>query len=249
MFVLLASLILGACSSDDDNDSKASAYTETEQSETPKWQVDWSNNQDRPNWTEPDASNFENWTFVMVQIEEALQPYVSGDDMMAVFADDVLCGLARPAISVNGSQKVNTSFLMKIYDLPKGPAQFTATLQYYCKKLNHIFTLSEVVTVDTDLSLGIDEDYVPPFTEGSAKYPVVKTVSVEGILSRAGITPSQGGMVGVFAGDECRGTAQLSATGATSLVVYGRTAGETLSLRYYDAEKGRLFTIADAVKL
>ena len=45
MFVLLASLVLGACSSDDDNnvnDPKNAAYTETTVTEAPAWQIDWS---------------------------------------------------------------------------------------------------------------------------------------------------------------------------------------------------------------
>ena len=54
MFVLLASLILGACSSNDDDDSKNAGYTETALSEAPVWQIDWSNDQERPDWSEPD---------------------------------------------------------------------------------------------------------------------------------------------------------------------------------------------------
>ena len=52
MLVLLSSLILGACSSNDDDDANA-VYSE-EVSQAPEWQIDWSNNQERPNWTEPD---------------------------------------------------------------------------------------------------------------------------------------------------------------------------------------------------
>ena len=52
--VLLASLGLGACSSDD-GDSKNAPYTETTVTEAPVWQMDWSNNQERPNWTDPGA--------------------------------------------------------------------------------------------------------------------------------------------------------------------------------------------------
>ena len=56
--VLLTSLLLGACSSDDDNND--AAYTETTQSEAPDWQIDWSNNQERPDWEEPDGTLYEN---------------------------------------------------------------------------------------------------------------------------------------------------------------------------------------------
>ena len=95
MFVLLASLVLGACSSDsDDNDStgtsQEAAYTETTVSEAPQWQIDWNNDQQKPDWKEPDASAYANWTILMVQIEEALQPYVSKDDLMAIFVNGEL---------------------------------------------------------------------------------------------------------------------------------------------------------------
>ena len=48
LFGMLATLVC-ACSSDDDNTNVA--YTETFVNEAPKWQIDWSNNQERPNWT------------------------------------------------------------------------------------------------------------------------------------------------------------------------------------------------------
>ena len=65
MSMLLASLVLGACSSgdsnsDDNGNGKGNgnnpAYTETILSEPPTWQIDWSYNQERPSWTEPDAT-------------------------------------------------------------------------------------------------------------------------------------------------------------------------------------------------
>lgn len=260
MLMLLAGLMLGACHGDDDasedNGTNTAytntAYTETPQSEAPQWQVDWSYNQERPNWQGPDASLFSTWTFVMVQIEDALKPYVSNDDMMAIFADEYMCGLARPAISVGGSDKVNTRFLMKIGNADTGPGSYTVRLQYYCKKLNHIFTLSEKVNMDTDLTLGIDEEYVPEFTLGSAKYPVVKTVTAESILASVGITPQRNGIMAAFVGDECRGVTQFVADSnlrSTELTIYGRTAGESVTLKYYDAVKRVVYTFADPVKM
>ena len=246
MFALLASLILGACSSDDDNNA---AYKETTINETPDWQIDWSNNQERPNWTAPDASLYENWTILMVKIEEALQPFVSKDDMMALFVNGELRGLAKPAVFMGGSQTGYDTFLMKAYGNETGTETVNMSLQYYNEKLHHIFTLSDDITLDSDQSTGIEEDYIPPFTSGSSKYPVVKTVDAEGILSKAGIPTVAGNIVAAFAGEECRGIATLSASGVTPLVVYGRSAGESLTLKYYNASTKRLFTIHDAVSL
>ena len=246
---LLASLVLGACSSDDDNDSKSAPYTETTVSEAPVWQIDWNYNQECPDWQKPDGSLYQNWTTMMVQIEDALKPYVSEGDLMALFVNGELRGLASPAVAVGGSQTGSTKFLMKVYGNETGTETVNASLQYYSQTLKHLFTLTDDISMDSDESIGIDEDYIPQFTLGSAKYPVLKTVNVEPMLTKAGITPAQGNQVGALVGDECRGTATLTASGITPIVIYGRSAGESLTLKYYDAAKGVLYTIPDAVKL
>lgn len=248
MLVLLASLVLGACSSNDDDDSKNAGYTETALSEVPVWQIDWRNDQARPDWSEPDGSLYENWTILKVQIEEALLPFVSEDDMMALFVNGELRGLASPAVIV-GTGTGTGKFLMKAYGNETGQETLHMTLQYYCETLKHIFTLSDDINLDSDETTGIEEAFTPNFTFGSTKYPVVKIVSVEGLLAKVGITPAEAGMVGAFVGEECRGTVALSESGSTSLIIYGRIAGESVMLKYYDAAKGVLYTIADAVKI
>lgn len=246
--VLLASLILGACSSNDD-DSTNVAYSEEKISQAPDWQIDWSNNQERPDWSEPDGSLYGNWTTLMVQIEEALQPFVSEDDLMAIFVNGELRGLATPVTTVDGGQTDTGAFLMKAYGNETGTETVDISLQYYNQKLKHIFTLSDNISLDSDESTGTDEDYIPPFTLGSAKYPVVKTVNAETFLTKVSITPTTGDLVGAFIGDECRGKVTLSASGITTLNIYGRSAGESVTLKYYDAAKGVLYTIPDAVRM
>ena len=245
--VLLTSLLLGACSSDDD--SNDAAYTETTQSEAPDWQIDWSNNQERPDWAEPDGTLYENWTILMAQIEEELQPYVSEGDMMALFLNGELRGLASPAITVNNDQTSSVTFLMKAYGNESGSEPMHISLQYYNQRLKHIFTLSDDIILSSDESIGIDDDYIPEFTYGSAKYPIVKTVNVESLLTKAGVTPTTGVLVGAFVGTECRGKVTLSASGVTLLTIYGRNAGESVTLKCYDATTERLFTIADVMKM
>jgi hypothetical protein len=247
MLVLLSSLILGACSSNDDDDANA-VYSE-EVSQAPEWQIDWSNDQERPDWTEPDGSLYENWTILMVQMEEALQPYVSEDDMMAIFINGELRGLASPATTVDGDQTGTAMFLMKAYGNESSKERVNISLQYYSQQLKHLFTLSDNLSLDSDVTTGTDEDYIPQFTFGSAKYPVVKTVNVETLLTAAGVTPATGDMVGAFIGDECRGKVTLSASGITILDIYGRSAGESVTLKYYDATTERLFTIANVMKM
>ena len=249
MSILLASLILGACSKDDDDNSTTAVLTETSQSEAPVWQMDWSNNQERPNWTEPDAALYENWTILKVQIEDALKPYASEGDLLALFVDGEIRALAQPAVSVAGGQMNSGKFLMKAYGNEADTETVHMTLQYYCQKLQHIFTLSDDISLDSDMTTGVDEDFIPPFTLGPAKYPVQQTVTVETLLTKAGLTPASGNMVGAFVGEECRGTVSLSASGSTQLVVYGRYTGEPVTLKYYDAAKSILYSVPDAVTM
>ena len=42
---------------------------------------------------------------------------------------------------------------------------------------------------------------------------------------------------------------RFSASSLTPMVIYGRSTDESLTLKYYDAAKGVLYTIPDAVKL
>ena len=256
MFALLASLVLGACSSDDDNvidntgngNSTQAAYTETAVSEAPVWSIDWTGNQERPNWTEPDASLYENWTILKVQIEDALKTYASAGDLMALFVNGEIRGLASPAVNVSGGQTIG-KFLMKAYGNESGTEMVNMRLQYYCQKLKQIFTLSDNISLDSDETTGIDEAFIPEFTLGSAKYPVQKTVGVEPLLTKVDLTPVSGNTVAAYVGEECRGTVSLSASGSTQLLIFGRNAGESLTLKYYDATAGKLYTIPDAVKL
>lgn len=252
MFVLLASLVLGACSSSDDdnnvNDPKNAAYAETTVTEAPAWQIDWSNNQERPNWTEPDGSLYANWTILKVEIEDALKAYASDGDLMALFVNGEIRALAKPAVSVGGGTATG-KFLMKAYGNETGSETVNMSLQYYSSTLKHLFTLTDNITLDADVTTGIDEAFVPKFTLGSVKYPVQKTVDVEPLLTKVGLTPVSGNMVAAFVGEECRGTVSLASSGSTQLLIFGRNAGESLTLKYYDATAGKLYTIPDAVKL
>ena len=247
--ILLAGLIFGACSSSDDDNNTNAGYTESSLSEAPVWQIDWTADQERPNWTEPDASLYENWTIMKVQIEDALKPYASEGDLMALFVNGEIRAMAAPAVNVGGGQTATDRFLMKVYGNEAGTETVNMSLQYYNQTLKHLFTLTDNITLNSDETTGIDNAFIPEFTLGSAKYPVTKTVSAEPLLTKVGITPVSGGRVGAFVGEECRGTATLAASGNTLLTIYGRSAGESLTLKYFDAAAGKLYVIPDAVKM
>jgi hypothetical protein len=245
--VLLASLVAGACSCDSDSTDKG-GYSVTKVNEAPVWEVDWTSNQARPDWTQPDASVYENWTIVMVQIEEALQPYVTENDLMALFVNGELRGLASPAVAKGSGQAGSTRFVMKAYGNESGSETVNMSLRYYNSTLRHMFTLSDEITLSSDETTGTDEDYIPPFTMGSEKYPLMKTVDVEPILKLIGVETGSG-MIAAFDGNECRGVAPVSASGSSQLLIYGRTSGEVITLKFYEEATMRLFTITDAVRM
>ena len=245
--VLLASLVAGACSCDSDATEKG-GFSVTRVSEAPVWEVDWTSDQQCPDWTQPDASAYENWTIVMVQIEEALQPYVTDDDLMALFVNGELRGMASPAVAKGDSQAGSTKFVMKVYGNESGNETVNMSLKYYNSRLRHMFTLSDDITLSSDVTTGTDEDYIPPFTMGSEKYPMMKTVDVETILTLLGIEP-ESGMIAAFVGGECRGVATVESYGSSKLIIHGRTQGEKIMLKYYDEVTKTVFTISDAVKM
>ena len=163
------------------------------------------------------------------------------------FVNGELRGLAGPAVNASDGKTADGKFLMKAYGNESGNETVHMALRYYCQTLNHIFTLEDDISLDSDVTTGIDEDYIPLFTLGAEKYPVMKVVDVDSIITKVGLTPALDGEVGAFVGDECRGAAPISPFGGTMLLIYGCRAGESIALQYYDANLKILFTIPNAV--
>ena len=241
--ILLASLTFGACSSDDDNTS--AGYTVETVSQAPTWQVDYSGNESRPDWQEPNTGDYENWSIMLVQLEDALKPYVSGEDLMALFIGGQLRGLTSPATSQGtGSENDKGSFVLKAYGNEADQNVVSLTLSYYCSQLKQTFSRTVQMRYDMGKVYGLDEDLIPQFTLGAAKYPVVKQVNPASLtaFANAAITPAEGDIVAAFVGSECRGVSTLN-----SLTVFGRSAGEHVTLKYYQAATGKVYTFPDAV--
>ena len=217
---------------------QAVAYTVTPADDAPLWQIDWSYNQARPDWQEPQASAFSDFAVMIVTVEEALQPYATADDLMAIFVGDELRGLARPLVMGDGRTDA-TRFLLKAYSNEGYGDQVVVAIKYYNAQLQQLFTLSESMTLDENSQLGITDDFVPPFTLGSAKYPVATTLDVADIL--AGVTPAEGDVVAAFVGDECRGLWTAPGDGS-GLSVYLTSEDEDVVVKYYDATRHRILT-------
>ena len=119
MLLLLAPLMLGACSSDsDDPQPEKTLLTVGADS--------------RPTWTAPDYSLFELTMSVQVQLQDTLQTYQSdGDLMCAVFEDEVR------AVSSPMHTGDITYFPLTI----AGNGEGAVTIRYYCDQLHRIYTL------------------------------------------------------------------------------------------------------------
>ena len=242
LFGMLAALVC-ACSSDDDN--TPAGYTVETVSQAPAWQVDYSGSESRPDWQEPNTGDYENWSIMLVQLEDALKPYVSGDDLMGLFIGGQLRGLTSPATSQGtGSENDKGSFVLKAYGNEADQNVVSLTLSYYCSQLKQTFSRTVQMRYDMGKVYGLDEDLIPQFTLGAAKYPVVKQVNPASLtaFANAAITPAEGDIVAAFVGSECRGVSTLN-----SLTVFGRSAGEHVTLKYYQAATGKVYTFPDAV--
>ncbi len=218
-------------------------YTVSTAQEAPQWQIDWSYNQQRPDWKNTAKGVYENWTILYIIIEEALQPYASQDDMLAIFVGDEIRGLASPTVNMgDDDNETNASFLLKVWGNEAADEEVNITMKYYCSRLNQIFSLSDKFTVGE--VAGIDELFAPPFTLGSAKYPVTSTIDVAQIIDLAGIAPANGDIIGAFVGEECRALMAVENEKLTSdfLNVYSREDDGKVDMKYYQAASGRIFT-------
>ena len=101
---------------------------------------------------------------------------------------------------------------------------------------------------DMGKEYGLDEDLIPQFRLGAAKYPVVKQLTVTPAdLSIDGVTFARGDMVAAFVGSECRGVYTLDANlldTPVTMTVFGRQEGEAYTLKYYNAATQRVYTLS-----
>lgn len=245
--ILLAGLTLGACSSNDSDDTeepKIEDYTIATVSEAPVWQIDWQSDEASPDWQEPHIHNYENWSIMKVQIEDALKPYTSADDRLAIFVGNECRGVSAPVLILGSTETNTNTYLLKAWGNENNGQQLHTTLKYYNKRLKHVFALSATVTFHVGEDVGVGSDVIPQFTIGSSKYPVTMTYDATALLAKASINPAAGDLLAAFVGNECRGTTR----GGTALTVFGRKEGENVTIKYYQAATGRIYSFPDAVR-
>ena len=133
---LVATLLLGACSSSDDDESNEKNGT----SMTPKEGTDA-----RPSWVvSSDASLQDDWPMsVQIGVQSSLLPYVSSADLMcATLKDEVR--------AVSGLKETGGQYYFML-PIQGNSGEGFVTLKYYCDKLHRIFTVTDWKEFDSTI--------------------------------------------------------------------------------------------------
>ncbi len=279
-FMVLAALTFawGCGSSSDDPDPVPVVPTPTDSTEVtppptppaspwvevatqPMWDIDWNATDERPDWKDPDFSDYENWMIVMVKMPELLSRYISPDDMMAVFINGELRGLSSVATEFNrdesGIAQQSTYFIIKVYSNATKEKTETIGFKYYSSELHHLFAVEDTDPYIPEGELGVSSDYEPPILKGSSKYPILTTLTIKFQIDQTVEEPFVAApldFIGAFVGDECRGTAYVGQgynfTGYITVPLYSKEVGEPITLRYYSSIKNavRVFQISGTTK-
>ena len=228
-----------ACSSDDETISTA-PFTAVQ---APHWAVDWSSNDPAPDWQEPAATLYECSMNLLVTLNEELQKVSSSQDQMAIFINGTCRGVSKPNVYPDGT----VVFLIHI----KGSSQETGqemVLQYYSGGAKALF----------------NDPYMPPFTPNnlmdeafrlvfdptgnSLKYPLFVPISVT-LPEQLPFNRADGDEMAVFIDGECRGVLKDGEDlypGWRGTIAY-REGEDKAELRFYSAEKGGVYTVAQEI--
>jgi hypothetical protein len=248
VFSFFALLALG-CSHDDEsyadsiqlatenNDSSAGS-TKLATVSAPAWSVDLTGNEVAPTWESPTPSKFESSMFLMVKLQEELEPYSTDRDLMAIFIGNECRSVpAVPQRVDNG----DVYFVLKV----RGNSidrDVSFTLSYYCASLHQIFNLTGKESFATERTYGVDKDFEPRLLRGCKKYPVQDSLTVS-LPADSPITATANDLVAAFIGDECRGVGTIG----KAFTLFRTNEGEVLQLRYYSAQENAIYTMKQVV--
>ena len=239
-FLLLTTvltLLWGCSSGDDETSSNGSTFVG---SGKPAWSVDLTGNEEAPSWLAPDPTKFESSMFIMVKLQEELVPYSTNEDRLTVFIGDEC--RAVPA-EPNKDDEGNVFFVLKIRGNSSDRA-VSFTLCYYCALLHQIFDLEGQETFVSELTYGVDEDFVPPLLEGCKKYPANQLVKVNRPANLP-FAQAEGDMIGAFVGNECRGVGRAD----QPFTVFCTSHEESFQLRYYSETRAGVYSFHQNFKV
>ena len=243
----LACIMAGSCSSDSDDQSGAVTLKETATGK-PNWTIDLSYNEETPDWQAPDPSLYENWMIFMVRMQEELDPYISDDDMLALFIDGELRAVnhpAKPADELANTDDDGTFFILKVLGNEKPNQEVEATLKYWSSRFHQTFSVKGKGRFIPEHVKGVDTEFLPDIMLGSNKFPVTSWLTVAFAPEDYGLERSVDDLMGVFIGDECRGICRIYRndrnTNEPRVIVMSKQEGEEARLLYYNAITNRVY--------
>ena len=133
---LVATLLLGACSSSDDDESKETHGTSMTLEEgtdaRPSWVVSY------------DPNSLDDWPMsVQIGVQSVLLPYASSEDLM--------CAMMKGEVRAVSALKETGGQYYFMLPIQGNSGEGSVTLKYYCDKLHRIFTVSDWKEFDSTI--------------------------------------------------------------------------------------------------
>ena len=243
-------LVWGCKDDDDDANTSNSQMGGLKEISTgsPDWTIDLMSNEPTPNWVAPDPSLYESWMIAMVRLQEEMKPYITDDDMVAIFVNEELRAVnhpAKPADGQNMGDDESTYFILKILGNERANQEVDVTMKYWSSKLRQTFTISGKDTFVPEKVRGVDSELLVDFIMGTSKYPVKSRVNVFFSPEKYGLTSSSSDLIGVFIDGQCRGIKffRKADEKSTNLSVLSYNEGEKANLYYYNLKSNKVYDL------
>ena len=237
LLALLVSVVMTSCSSDSDDESIENHATFVKVDKDPDWQNEWLDamvyTDSKPDWELVDMSDFDSHSVLVVKLDKELIPRSTDDDIMAVFVD----GECR-AVSPRNVVYDEISFVLNVRGSSSGfGSEFS--LCYYSGGLHQIFKVTEQGGIlINEYILGTDKDFTLPLIYGGNKFSDI-TICIVQLPDNAPFKQTDDDLIAAFVGGECRGVCKMK---DNWLRIFTHSPNEQVTLRYYSAESGGVYT-------
>lgn len=213
----------------------------------PDWQIDLTMNDEAPEWTAPDASNFESSMTVLVKLPETLVPYSTDDDRMAVFVNNECRAVSVRNLNELGPYK-EVYFVLNIRGTASKENTEELTLKYYSGGAHHLFTISDLSASFVSEYIRTNDEYELNLLMGNHKYPVkVMAYIMLPFDYPVPYIDYTNDLIGAFINGECRGLVRPGAD--KYITILTENIGAYVELRYYSSVQNAIYIMKDNVRL
>jgi hypothetical protein len=243
MMLTAVLLLVWGCSSDE-NDNNQSLFGSSPT--RPAWKIDWTWHDEAPNWQEPPSTKYWCNMNLLVELLGDFLPYSTDEDQMAVFINGECRGVSYRNVTKEG----RVMFVLFVQG-DSGESGQPMQLRYYSSGMRQLFVDSSMPPFFPN-NLIEEEKYqltMTPIGNGT-KYPVYTDLTVI-MPENTPFNVSNDDIMAVFVGDECRGICKRNEELYSGWKgnIHGKQQGETAQVRYFSAEKGGIYTVAQTFTL